>query len=130
MTDDVVVEGACPSCAAVTATPYRLVGYPTLCPACGTSGVAELVLGSSIPYTGFALTYRDLASLITDGYFRERVGPLVETWLDCTITGTGEATTVTGTDGEPLALLTIHERIQADAAMAYELYQVAMDYWR
>jgi hypothetical protein len=71
--------------------------------------------------TGYRVTFEEFRQLISDPQYQPAIGPLLKAWF---------GDDVTGPDAGSIDVRSLHDRIQADPRMQYELYQRAMDLWR
>lgn len=70
--------------------------------------------------TGYRVTFDDFCQLVSNKAWRPAIAPLLKAWFGREVSGRED----------PADLRELHERIQADPEMQYELYQSAMDLWR
>lgn len=125
-----LVDRQCPSCAVESEVPYRLVGAPVPCPACGHVSVATEIMGRPTPNTGCELTYRSFNGLITGAAYRPEMAALLYAWFRYTIIGEGAATIVQSSGGVEVDRVELHEAIQDDSSRQFSFYNEAMTFWR
>jgi hypothetical protein len=87
-------------------------------------------MGTSIPRTGWSISFADFAQLLSDASYRPRIGPMVERWFDCAVVNNAGRISLRKRDGSFLITEAIHLAIQSDATKQQELYGAAMDLWR
>jgi hypothetical protein len=80
--------------------------------------------------TGYAITLDDFRQLVSDTVYQQPVKPLLKAWFDYAIEGAGLHTRIRSADGAIVDADALHQTIQADPKMQYELYQTAMSLWR
>jgi DNA-directed RNA polymerase subunit RPC12/RpoP len=120
----------CEKCSGVIPIDHTKIGMTIDCPTCGARTLLKYAMGSSIPPTGWSLSYADFAQLLSEPSYHRRIGPMLESWYDCTLERTSGKVTLRNRNGSSLSMEDTHLAIQSDAKRQYELYQVAMDLWR
>ncbi len=80
--------------------------------------------------TGYEMTVGDFVQLLTYPDYREQVAPLIHAWFGYEVRPTSDGFTLRDGAGALIDPETVHERIQADRACQFEIYQTAMSLWR
>lgn len=124
------VHARCPACGEMLEVPYILLGAAMVCTSCGRTVVPEVPVGTVYPRTEYAITFRDFQQLVGGSDYGPAIGELLALWFGYEIGGEGEASVVRSRRGEPVDLVELHRRIQADSAKQQEIYRAAMALWR
>lgn len=120
----------CQHCSVEIAADYTKTGMIVDCPKCGARTELNYAMGSTIPLTGWSVSFSSFAQLLDDSAYRERIAPMIEEWFNCEVQVTGDGVRLKKKDGAFLVREHVHEAIQADGKKQHQLYQAAMDLWR
>lgn len=122
------VEVQCPACQHGSRLEYRRLGSEMACSGCGAVTTPRVPVGGSYPLTQWELNYRDFLNLMGDEVSRGHVAPLLQAWFGFSLASS--PVRIVDASGAAQDFLTVHLRIQDDAARQYALYQTAMSLWR
>ena len=120
----------CQHCPVEIAADYTKIGMSVDCPKCRARTELKYTIGSTIPLTGWSVSFSSFAQLLDDAAYCKRIGPMIEKWFDCEVQVATDGARLKKREGAFLVREHIHEAIQADGEKQYQLYQAAMDLWR
>jgi hypothetical protein len=120
----------CEHCDARLDTEHYWRGFSVTCPNCGRQTKLDYRLGQNIPNTGYTMTFRDFAQLLSATSSSQVVDPVIRDLLKCEIERTGAALKLIHADGSFIPLEAAHFAIQLDENARGIIYNVAMNLWR
>ena len=124
------MEAICQFCGIRNDIPYILVGAAVICQACGECNVLRTLFETRPPDTGYRITFSDFHQLLAYPEYRPSIAPLLRGWYGYELEQVGESVRIRAQDGEEVDELTLHKRIQGEAAKQAALYRAAMTVWR
>jgi hypothetical protein len=112
------------------AADYTKIGMIVDCPKCRERTELNYAMGSTIPLTGWSVSFSSFAQLLENPAYRKRIGPMIEAWFECEVQVAEDGVHLKKKGGAFLVREHVHEAIQADGKRQQPLYQAAMDLWR
>ena len=125
-----VVRARCPNCQGPIDISYVMLGAPMTCPTCGRSEIPEVLVGTTLPDTGWELSFADFRQLLGSHEGGTILDGLLRDWYGHSVTADGHHAAIQSSSGQPIDELDVHESVQREPDKQRALYQAAMALWQ
>ena len=122
-------HAVCQHCKAVHQIEYIRLGMQVLCTYCLSYTIPKIPEGGSIPVSGYSLTYSNFLELLKNAEPRDSISQFLDKSFSYTTATVNKDTFVLNKQGEAIDREWLHLKIQSEAKLAAELYNLAMTIW-